>query len=785
MPLLWISIAFVAGLGLGKYLPWQETGWLALALGSLLLWPLLRRLPEHSVRMQQLKWAATREPRLYLPPILLLATLFLGAARMASSGPDPQRGHVAAINDQGEFRLQVVVVAPPDRRDTSTLLHLKVETIAPLDEDGEAGPAQAAHGLVLAYLPGKPGWQYGDRLLVAGRPVTPPENEEFSYRDYLARQDVYTYLTYPRVQLVAHDAGSPILAAIYRLRDWAYEEIYHLFPAPEAPLLAGILLGLDNDLPPALADAFRDTGTAHIIAISGFNFAILAGLFASLFGRIFSRWVATGVAIFTIAVYAVLVGASPAVVRAAIMSSMALLAHQIGRRSAGFNTLAITASAMSLANPNMPWDPSFQLSFFATLGLMLYGERFQNGFTNLLEKRLPSPLAGRITGPVARKISEFTGEYFLLTLAAQVMTLPVILYHFQRLSISSLLANPLILPPQPLVMILGGLAVLAGLVSDPLAHAIAALTWPLVAYTIRMVELLAAIPGGAVGLGDFNFITLLLAYAVVLAPLASPRWPNLFKNVLKPGLLLAGTGLLAALLWRGVLAAPDGKLHLVIFDVKSSQALLLRGTGGETLLVNGGPSQVQLNDILGRWLPPFDRRIDALLINSAKSDSFSSLEGVLERYPSGLALWGCLPPDNRTGARLVDFIRDENIPAHLLQPGRALALGNEVRVEALVTTDEGSALLLRWQDFRALLPGGVPPGRLATQDLDNLSLIVLEARDLEETSPEQWLTYAPQAIIFTPGEGAMEPSGHNWFNTRPGGWYHITTDGEKMWVEKR
>lgn len=777
MPLLWISIAFAAGLGLGKYLPWHETGWLALALGSLLLWPLLWRLPGSSALFRRLKWVAAREARLYIPPILLLAALFLGAARMASSGPDLARGHVAAVNGQGEFQIQAVVVSPPDRRDASTLLRLKVETIAPLDENGRAGPAQTAHGLILAYLPGQPGWQYGDRLLVTGRPITPPENEEFSYRDYLARQDVYTYLTYPRVQLVGRGAASPILAAIYRLRDWAYAEIYHLFPAPEAPLLAGILLGLDHDLPPALADAFRDTGTAHIIAISGFNFAVLAGLFASLFGRIFSRWAATGAAIFTTAVYALLVGASPAVVRAAIMSSMALIAHQIGRRSAGFNTLAVTAGAMCLASPNMPWDPSFQLSFFATLGLMLYGERLQGGFTRLLEKRLPAQAARQIAGPA--------GEYFLLTLAAQVMTLPVILYHFRRLSISALAANPLILPPQPLVMVLGGLAVLAGLVSDPLAHAIAALAWPLTAYTIRAVELLAAIPGGSAALGDFNFTTLLLAYGLVLTPLAGLRWPNLFKNALKPGLLLAGAGLLAALLWRVVLSAPDGQLHLVIFDIKNSQTILVLGPGGETLLVNGGPSQIQLGDLLGRWLPPFARRIDALLVNSPKADDYSSLTSVLERYPPGLALWGCLPPDNRTAGRLADFIRDENIPAHLLQPGQALAFGREARVEVLAAADEGSALMLRWQNFRALLPGGIPPGRLSAQDLANLSLIVLEARDLEKTTPQQWLAYAPQAVIYTPQEGTLEPSGYNWLNTRPGGWIAVTTDGKRMWVEQR
>jgi len=430
---------------------------------------------------------------------------------------------------------------------------------------------------------------------------------------------------------------------------------------------------------------------------------------------------------------------------------------------------------MCLFNPNMPWDVSFQLSFLATLGLMLYGERFQNGFIALLEKRLPSQTARRIAGPV--------GEYFLLTLAAQVMTLPVILFHFQRLSISSLLANPLILPPQPLVMVLGGLAVLAGLVSDPLAHIIAALAWPLTAYTIRGVELLAAIPGGAVVLGDFNFATLLLAYGVVLAPLTGQRFPNLMRNLLKPGLLIAGAGLLAALLWRGVLSAPDGRLHLVVFDVEESQVLLLRGTGGETLLVNGGPSSVQLNDILGRWLPPFNHKIDALVINSSKSDAFSSLTGILERYPPGLALWGCLAPDTRTGDRLVSALEDGSVPSYPIIVGDALAFGSDPRLEVLESTGEGSALLLHWDNFRVLLPGGLPPERLPTADLANLSLIVLEERDLEETSPEEWLTFGAQAVIYTT-EDPFEVSTPNWLKTHPGGWIAVETDGTQMWVER-
>jgi competence protein ComEC len=156
-----------------------------------------------------------------------------------------------------------------------------------------------------------------------------------------------------------------------------------------------------------------------------------------------------------IAFYTVLVGASASVLRAAIMGCFALIARQMGRQT-GINTLAITAALMAGDNPHIIWDVGFQLSFAATLGLVLYAEPLQTWFARLLAHRLPPATARRIAGPA--------GDYFLFTLAAQVMTLPIIAYHFQRISLVSIVANPVILPAQPPVMILGGLAVLLGLI---------------------------------------------------------------------------------------------------------------------------------------------------------------------------------------------------------------------------------------------------------------------------------------------------------------------------------
>lgn len=777
MPLLWISLSFLIGLILGAYLPWTLVGWCALAVLALVLWPAFRFLPDRGRVLHALCWLGHRESRLFVPPLLLAAFLFFGAARMVSSAPDTAQGHIAGYNDNGKFRVTGVLVAPPDKRDRSTLLRMEVEEVTPLDEKGKSGPAQPAHGLLLALLPPDGDWEYGDRLELDGTPVTPPEGEDFSYRDYLARQDVYSYLAYPRARLLDVDAASPLMAAIYRVRDWALAEVFHLFPAPEAPLLAGILLGVESGMPDSLSRAFQDTGTAHVIAISGFNIAILAQLFSNLFSKALSRWWAMIAAILAIAGYTILVGATPSVVRAAIMGSMALVADQLGRRTTGANSIAFTAMLMSLQNPHLPWDPSFQLSFGATLGLILYGDRFQSGFTRFLEKRMAAPKARQIAAPV--------GEYVLMTLAAQLMTLPVILYHFQRLSLSSLLANPLILPPQPLVMVFSGLAVLVGAVSDPLAHVLAWLAWPLSAYTNRLVELLASIPGGVLVLGEMGLGTVVLMYVAALAPLWKESLPGKLRQTIRPATVLTGMALLTAILWRAVFSAPDGRLHLMIFDIQGSQVLLVRAPQGETLLINGGPSGRLLDDALGRWLSPFDRRLDALLLNDSRTSAFSGLPAVLDRYPPGQLFWGCAPPETRVAEGLVEQVQNSVESIYAIKEEEALNIGSAARLSVRAAGKEGSALLLTMGNFRALVPGGTPLERISRDDLDSLSLLILDSRDMKNASPEAWLAVNPRLVITTPDPGIAPPYGPNWFNTHPQGWYAITTNGEQMWLEQK
>jgi competence protein ComEC len=502
MPLLWLSLAFLAGIILARAAALPALFWACLSGGLLLVWAVIRwfiRIPkiqpvvEHWKQrrsFQRLRQVLVKVP---VPTALLLAALFAGAARYELAQPKFAPDALAWYNDREEIStLEGVLINPPDERDAYTNLRIAVDRLRLAD--GEAFiPVQ---GTLLARVPPGGEWQYGDLISLAGRLETPPAEEGFSYRDYLSRQGIYTIIQPVQVSPLSQNQGNPFKAVVYRLKEHLLKTVYRTFPDPEASLLAGILLGVESGIPQDVQAAFQATGTTHVIAISGFNIAILAGLFTLLFSRLVGRWRGALLAAVGIAFYTILVGAGASVVRAAVMGWFSLLAVQIGRRQNGLNSLGIVAGVMALFNPNILWDVGFQLSFMATLGLVLYADPIQAAFERLAARWLPAPLVERV--------GKLVGETVLLTLAAQALVLPVIVYHFQRLSLTMLLANPLILPVQPAVMVLGGLAVLAGAIFQPLGQVMAYLAWPFLAYTIRVVEGLAALPGGELSLGNVS-----------------------------------------------------------------------------------------------------------------------------------------------------------------------------------------------------------------------------------------------------------------------------------------
>jgi competence protein ComEC len=243
------------------------------------------------------------------------------------------------------------VVAPPEVRDNITHLRLNVEEIN----------QKTAGGTVLLFVHSCPEYRYGNRLLVHGRLTDPPVFDDFDYQAYLAGQSIYSVFFNPEVQVLDYDGGSPVLRWVYSIRDRLSTALAAALPEPQAAFAQGIVLGIRSSIPADLKADLSSTGTAHLLAISGINLSIIAGMLVSLglwlWGRRYSLyiWLALGVVWF----YALLTGWQAPVVRAAIMATVFLAADLLGRQKNAFAALALSAAVMLGITPRLLFDISF------------------------------------------------------------------------------------------------------------------------------------------------------------------------------------------------------------------------------------------------------------------------------------------------------------------------------------------------------------------------------------------------------------------------------------------
>jgi competence protein ComEC len=404
----------------------------------------------HPARLAGLLKLAQGGSTLMLPPLVLAAALLAGAARYQAYETAISAGSIARYNDAGPIRITGMVVQPPDERETATYLLVQVSQVAPSGGVSEVSRAHPASGLIGVQSSSLTYYQYGDVLQIDGEP-TAPDSDTLTQT-----QGILSSVSFASISRLKSGQGNPIWSVLFKFKAHALSVVEQIFPPPESDLMAGILLGVASGIPADLQQAFKNSGTAHIIAISGYNISILSAVFYYVFTRLLGRWRGAAATAISIALYTLLVGAGASVLQAAIMAWIGLLGEQIGRRQAGANSLVFTGAIMCLVTPTFPLNISFQLTFMATLGLVLYATPLQAAFQKLAARFLPQTRVDRLAGPV--------GDYFLMTLAAQITTLPVMAYQFRSLSLVALIANPLVLPPQPLVEILGSVALVGGLI---------------------------------------------------------------------------------------------------------------------------------------------------------------------------------------------------------------------------------------------------------------------------------------------------------------------------------
>jgi competence protein ComEC len=417
--------------------------------------------------------------------------LFLGMIRFAASTPMADKNQISFYNG-GEKNFVGIVASEPDTRDNGVKLKVKSER---LEIDGGW---REIRGNILVNARLYPAYHYGDELEIKCKLQKPEPVEDFAYDKYLAKENIYSLCYWPEIKFLKSGEGNKIVAGILRVKEKLVATVNRILPEPQAAFLGGLLYGAKRGIPADLTEKFNITGTTHIVAISGYNITILAVLLLQItknlgLGRKKSFWIASGGILF----FVILTGAQASVVRAAVMGLLVLLATHVGRISKITNALLFAAAAMLIFNPKiLAFDVGFQLSFAATIGLVYLSPIFEKYF-----EKFPSVFGAK--------------ETFTTTMSAIVLTLPLILYNFGRISFIAPLANIFILPMIPLAMALGSVAVLGGLIYFGLGQVIGWFAWLVLSYIIKAVEILAAVPWASGEAGKIHWIFLIIFYLLI------------------------------------------------------------------------------------------------------------------------------------------------------------------------------------------------------------------------------------------------------------------------------
>lgn len=680
---------------------------------------------------------------------LLLASLALGAARLALASPVGDASAVSSFIGRGTVVLRGTISTAPDLRARSTLFAIDTDS---LSLDG-GHTWQQIHGAVEVILgPSADTYapDYGDSVEVRGvlepvlngpAPVNTGRSSSSSVSSgpvlhaVAAPAGVFAAMDFPRLTILER-GGNSLLLWLFGLRQGLAQAINRALPEPEASLLIGILLGLKTSVLRAQYLLLQQTGTVHLIVASGFKVTLLSGLLSAAAGRLLGRRWALPTILAGIAVYIALNGAGPAALRAGIMGALLVISPRLGRRYNKYTALAFAALLMTAISPYLLWDVGFQLTVLGTLGIFL----------------LMPPIARRLERPLSRLPGgSVIARLLAVTIAAQLATLPIQVINFGQFSLIAQVITVLTVPPLETLLCMGVLVSLVGLVIPAAGAVVGWVCWPLLWLVEQIITVGAQVPFSSIPLSGLDGGLSWLYYAALALAFFLPRtlprpagtvqaFPALneqrrLSRRERADIRLAGAVLLLVAAFSTTLATfPDHRLRLIWLDVgQRGQALLIQTPSGQNALVDGGGDPATLETALGEHLPFWQHTLNLVVLTNPGSSYLAGLLDLPAHYHILQEVDAGMLHPSRAYAAWHATLEQQGIPFTRVRRGASIQLEPGTSLQVLApgpVLDEGTdnvnanALVLRLvgPGMRALLLGETTETTLGNLLLERASL---------------------------------------------------------------
>lgn len=421
--------------------------------------------------------------------IILSIALIACAAGMLRTDTAMLRASPELAAHLGEtLTIEGLVVDEPDVREGGVRIHVQTDN---------AG--------ILVQAPPYTEVRYGDIVRAKGTLGLPEKfdttlGRQFDYPMYLAKDGILYTLSFAQAEKIGEGRKNYLKSAALWTKQLYLHGLQATLPEPASGLAGGITVGDKRGVGKGYSDMFIQVGLIHIIVLSGYNITIVMNIVGKVLAGM-SRAIQIGASLFIVVFIVLMAGAAPSATRAGAMALLPLIARMTGRVYLALRALGVVAFAMVLWNPLLlAFDPGFQLSVLATLGLVLFSPVF-SWWLHWVPERF-----------TLREIAAST-------LGTQTMVLPLLLYQNGILSLVALPANLLALVAVPWAMGLSVIAAVAGILIGSWGTFVALPAYVLLVYIIGVAKFFAALPFAAVSVSAFSAWWMFGAYALLFGSL--------------------------------------------------------------------------------------------------------------------------------------------------------------------------------------------------------------------------------------------------------------------------
>lgn len=454
--------------------------------------------------------------------------------------------------------------------------------------------------------------KYGDKIefyLEYEKPSTARNYMGFDYSNYLKTKKIFgtVNLKEEDVEIISHDNSNIILRKIYELRNLMKTKIEKLLPKETSGLCLGMLIGETSGIEENMQENFRDSNLSHILAVSGANVSYIIVSITYIFNKMCLRKrLSKIISIILLILFMLLTGCTSSVNRACIMAILMLIAELLYRKSDVYNNLAISTLILLIINPYSLLDIGFQLSYMGTIGIVFLHDKIGNFIK------------------INNKIVKYFFEMIVVTTCANLAIIPIMMFHFNTISLTFYFSNIIVGPILGIVVIIGFIMFFISLIFTPISSLIAIVLNLMLKFIIKIAEITANMPFSKITIITPSFFFIIVWYLIIIS-ISYKQKVKIFYNKNNKLIKKIVACILIIVLIVNLVIKVDKKLEIHFVDVGQGDACLIITPLNKKILIDGGGSEFGSFNVGEKTLLPYllDRRInklDYIIISHFDSD---------------------------------------------------------------------------------------------------------------------------------------------------------------------